>query len=194
MERAEDGTTPWNAPATVFDSAHHCLHGVLHGNGYGHIVSVSTTIQLHHPTSSLMYLASQPQKGAETYALAFLHYRVPAGCLQGCAKWGVYLDMVCVDCSCASTGEMARAGPSPVGRLWGCGTGSARCCAPRRCQLRTFPTRAACSCVSYTGQRTGRHGAQQHSFAPLPHLSLVYLTARRLSAEPRSIASTESTA
>ncbi len=38
---AVEGTgdeAPYNAPASVFDSASHCLHGVLHGNGYGHLV------------------------------------------------------------------------------------------------------------------------------------------------------------
>ncbi|GFH18285.1 PHD-type domain-containing protein, partial [Haematococcus lacustris] len=34
---SDGNAAPFNAPASVFDSQAHCLHGVLHANGYGHL-------------------------------------------------------------------------------------------------------------------------------------------------------------
>ncbi|GIL58806.1 hypothetical protein Vafri_13798 [Volvox africanus] len=31
----------YNAPASIFDSTTHCLHGIIHGNGFGHLLRVN---------------------------------------------------------------------------------------------------------------------------------------------------------
>ncbi len=41
VEAYAGGKDAYNAPASVFDSTTHCLHGVIHTNGYGHLVRVN---------------------------------------------------------------------------------------------------------------------------------------------------------
>lgn len=38
---ADTHISPYNAPSTIFDSTRHRLHGLLHANGYGHLLRVN---------------------------------------------------------------------------------------------------------------------------------------------------------
>jgi hypothetical protein len=40
-EGAEDDYGPYNAAASVFESQDHLLHGVLHANGFGHLLRMN---------------------------------------------------------------------------------------------------------------------------------------------------------
>ena len=40
-KRNEAHISPYNAPSTIFDSARHSLHGVVHTNGFGHLLRVN---------------------------------------------------------------------------------------------------------------------------------------------------------
>lgn len=38
---AEDAGSPYIAPVSIFDSTSHLLHGVLHANGFGHLLRIN---------------------------------------------------------------------------------------------------------------------------------------------------------
>lgn len=40
-KRPDAHISPYNAPSTIFDSSRHCLHGVIHTNGFGHLLRVN---------------------------------------------------------------------------------------------------------------------------------------------------------
>lgn len=41
VEMKDAADSAYNAPASIFDSTTHCLHGVVHGNGFGHLLRVN---------------------------------------------------------------------------------------------------------------------------------------------------------
>lgn len=41
LTTADGHVSPYNAPSTIFDSTRHRLHGVLHANGFGHLLRVN---------------------------------------------------------------------------------------------------------------------------------------------------------
>lgn len=38
---ADDAASPYTAPVSIFDSTSHLLHGVLHANGFGHLLRIN---------------------------------------------------------------------------------------------------------------------------------------------------------
>jgi hypothetical protein len=38
---AQEAASPYTAPASVFDAQSHLLHGVLHANGFGHLLRIN---------------------------------------------------------------------------------------------------------------------------------------------------------
>ena len=40
-QQAHDAASPYTAPASVFDAHSHLLHGVLHANGFGHLLRIN---------------------------------------------------------------------------------------------------------------------------------------------------------
>ena len=40
-QHAQDAASPYTAPASVLDAQSHLLHGVLHANGFGHLLRIN---------------------------------------------------------------------------------------------------------------------------------------------------------